>query len=511
MILSTKLIVVKNAASNVMRGAATALIAAVLPPFLTRSMSPAVFGAWSLVLQLGAYLGYLDLGLQTAVGRFVAYDTERNNLEHRDQIVSTSVALLSCICGFGILLVLVLSPFLSHVFPQVPESLRIQFVTAVVIVALAIGVGLPFGVFNAVFVGLQRNEVPAAIVGGSRIVSAITLIAIAHYTADLRTMAVGMAVTLVASYFLQFWAFRANQNCIRVATPQVSLSVARELLSYSGTLTVWTVAMLLINGLDLTLVGIFQFKAIAYYAVAASLVTFIAGMQNAVFAAMISPAASLHARGETEALGRTMVSATRYGTFLLLLTGVPLVCLARPTLSWWVGPTYAASGTVLLQVLVVANMLRLTATPYMVVLIATGQQKLVTISPIFESLANLAASILGGMTYGALGVAFGTLIGSIVGIAGNFFYNMQRTTSIEFSIFNYVMDGLLRPLACSIPLIVFVSLSHLHVYSLVARAMGACVSLFITAYVVWAYGLLESERARIRVSGGALSLLRGIL
>jgi O-antigen/teichoic acid export membrane protein len=412
--LSAKLILVKNAASNVMRGTATALIAVVMPPFLTRLMTPAAFGAWALILQLGAYLAYLDLGIQTTVGRFVAFDTERKNLEHRNQVVSTSAALLTFICAAGLAGIWVLSHFLNRIFPQVPSALSTEFVIATVIVAVAIGIGLPFGLFNAIFVGLEKNEVPAFIVGGSRLISAIVVIILARQGGNLETMAAGMALVFIGSYILQFWVFRRQPHGIQIAARYISRRVGRELLSYCGSLTIWTVAMLLINGLDLTLVGTFQFSALAYYAVAASLVTFIAGMQNAVFTAMIAPAAALHARGDTEKLGRTMVAATRYGTFLLLMTGVPLIWLAHPILSLWVGSTYASAGTRLLQVLVVANVLRLTATPYVVVLIATGQQRLVTVTPLIEGASNLVASIAGGLLYGAIGVAVGTLIGSAI-------------------------------------------------------------------------------------------------
>ena len=84
-----KATLLKNAVVNVVRGGAAAIVAIVLPPFLTRLMSPDSFGVWSLVLQLSAYIGYLDFGIQTAVGRFVAHANEKGDAGHRDRIVST--------------------------------------------------------------------------------------------------------------------------------------------------------------------------------------------------------------------------------------------------------------------------------------------------------------------------------------------------------------------------------------------------------------------------------------
>lgn len=110
-----KLIVAKNSFANLVRGGAGALVALFLPPFLTRSMSPAAYGAWALVLQLSAYVGYLDFGIQTAVGRFVARANELRDAQLRDQIVNTSFAILgvagvlaiAAIVGFADLLPIV--------------------------------------------------------------------------------------------------------------------------------------------------------------------------------------------------------------------------------------------------------------------------------------------------------------------------------------------------------------------------------------------------------------------
>src|SRR5450432_1532076 len=85
----------KNSLANVGRGSVAALVAIAIAPFLTRKMSVEAYGAWALILQIGAYATYLDFGIQTAVGRFVAYTTERGDLRTRNEIVSTSLAALS--------------------------------------------------------------------------------------------------------------------------------------------------------------------------------------------------------------------------------------------------------------------------------------------------------------------------------------------------------------------------------------------------------------------------------
>ena len=55
--------------------ALVALVALVLPAYLTHHLPVKTYAAWVLILQLAAYVSYLDLGIQTAVAKFVAeYD-----------------------------------------------------------------------------------------------------------------------------------------------------------------------------------------------------------------------------------------------------------------------------------------------------------------------------------------------------------------------------------------------------------------------------------------------------
>lgn len=489
----------KNALANVVRGSAAALVAIVVPIFLTRLMVPAAFSAWALVLQLSAYMGYLDFGIQTAVGRFVAHSKERGDTEHLDRIASTSLAVLSLAGLLGLGCIAILASLLPHIFKQIPSSLVSSSQAALVLVGTSLAIGLPASVLNGIFVGFQRNEVPAAIVGGSRVVGAALLVLVVARGGSLAQMGAATAAVNVVSYGMQLALYRKVAPMVRLSRRFISREAGRELFDYCLSLSVWSLGILLLTGLDVALVGYFQFDSVASYAVAASLIAFLAGLQNAIFSAMIPSNAVMHARGEPVELGRVMIAATRYGTFLLLLAGLPLVLFARQILTVWVGASYAARGAHILEILAIANIIRLSLTPYVVALIGTGQQRLVMLTPLVEGFSNLAVSVGLGYLFGAIGVALGTLFGAIVVFIGNLFYNMPRTSDIQFQLRVYLRDGFLRPLACAVPGLSFVL--AIHVFSdlrPLAIALAAILAAVSTIACLWKWGLLVSERQKLR-------------
>jgi O-antigen/teichoic acid export membrane protein len=495
---SARLTVVKNAFANVARGMAAALVALAVTPFLTRALPPEKYGAWALVLQLAAYVGYLEFGIQTAVGRFVARGNELSDFEQRDKIVSTALAVLTVACLLAMVVIGFLIAFLPRFFPQMPAGLYPDVRIALALVGGSLAVGLPASVFNGIFVGLQRYEIPAAIVAGSKLFSGVLLVVIARHGGSIRAMALSMAAISLASYVLQWLMSRRCAPDIRLSPRLVSGDAGRELLSYCVSLTVWSFAMLLVSGLDLTLVGVFDFQRVAFYAVAASLITFVAGLQNAVFSAMIPSTAVLHARRASWELGRVVIEGTRYGMFLLLFTGLPLLLAAKPILRVWVGPAYAFETARLLQMLVAANVIRFSALPYIVTLIGTGQQRFIIITPLIEGFTNLLVSVLAGYYWGAMGVAFGTLCGAVVGVVGNFLYNMRRTSEVRFSIREYALESLLKPILCAVPLGLALQIQAVSAdLQAPIRVLVIFVGAAATAGCLWRWGLVASDWQRI--------------
>jgi O-antigen/teichoic acid export membrane protein len=213
--------------------------------------------------------------------------------------------------------------------------------------------------------------------------------------------------------------------------------------------------MILVNGFDLILVGRFQFSAVTPYAVSATFIMFMAGLQSAIFGVIMPHAAGLQAQEKSKELGNLLISATKIGVLLLLLTGLPLITFAHSIIGLWIGKQFAQTGGPILTVLMIANMLRLMGAPYASILIGTGQQRLVIVSPFMEGVTNLFFSLLLGYKYGAIGVAWGTFIGAVVGMLANVFYNLPRTRNyIEVTPYRFVRDALASPAFIIVPAIV---------------------------------------------------------
>ncbi len=273
----------RNAISNVITGLSSAVFALVLPWFFVRDFSHSEFALWVLVLQLAAYVGYLNFGFQVAVGRYVAHSLERGDLGHAERVTAAGAQMLGLLGLIGFAVLATMAWSFPHIFHGVEPALVPQARSALLWIGGAIALGLPFSVFLGVFVGLQRNDIPAIISVIGKVGQAVMMILAAAVTHSLVTVSLVYFVCSLLQYGWQYVWFRSHCRGWRVNLSAWSWPESREITSYCASLSAWTFSMLLINGLDITIVGVLDFPAGASYGLAISIVTFFAGTAQALF------------------------------------------------------------------------------------------------------------------------------------------------------------------------------------------------------------------------------------
>jgi O-antigen/teichoic acid export membrane protein len=496
-------IVAKNALANLLRGGAAAVVALALPHFLTHRLGHDRFAAWSLVLQMSAYASYLDFGVQTAVARFLAAYLERGEDHHRDRLVSTALVILSAVALFAVILLGGLLWQVPYVFEGIPSGLVSEFRGAAVIMGVSVILALPLSAFSGVLLGLHRNEFVAAAVGGSRILGAGCVLLVVQHTESLSLLASCIAVTTTLGGLVQVVMVRRLLPDLRVSRSCVRASTAKELGGYCAGLTVWTVGMLLISGLDVAIVGHFDFKAVGYYSIAATLVMLFSGAHSAISSAFMTPVAALHASGELDQIRDVILHATRLSTLVNLLA-VTVTCLCgKFFLQSWVGEPYASEAFPIVEVLMLAQAVRLVMNPYSSALIATDLQRYGIAQGAVEGIINLICSIVGAYWIGPIGVALGTLVGSVCGIVWTSLLTVRRTALISSGRSRFLTEGILRPFLCTLPLLLFTGLVRDHTLTPITVAL-LCVSGLASYLLMHRFGRvfpwsLQFDRASLQL------------
>jgi O-antigen/teichoic acid export membrane protein len=120
---------------------------------------------------------------------------------------------------------------------------------------------------------------------------------------------------------------------------------------------------------------------------------------------------------------------------------------------------YALHSLTYLRILVLANIIRNLCAPYATMISATGKQGAATITAIVEAVVNLGSSVYFASRFGAIGVAFGTLLGSFMSVGLHFAVSMHFTQdALAISRNQLFLRGLARPAIVAIPSILLLPL-----------------------------------------------------
>jgi O-antigen/teichoic acid export membrane protein len=489
----------RNAAAGLARLFVSSLVGLALPAYLTHRLPVKTYGAWVLILQLSAYISYLEFGVQTGIAKYVAEYEAKGDHEGTERCASAGFAILLVAGLLGVLLTSILAWRVPELFRGMPRFLYRDVRISVVLIGTSLSFGLATSAFSAIFLGLQRYAVPMAISVINRLLFMAVICSAVFLHSSLAAMGAASAVVNVLTALLPVAAWRTFARRIRVGLSRADANTLKQMAGYSFALAIWSASMLCISGLDLVIVGHYAFSETAFYSVASSPTNMMIAIFSSAFAPLVPAVSALSGGRRAADMGQVLYRGTRYATALLLVAGLPLLMGGYELLRLWVGSVYALHSIRYLRVLVLANILRNVCGPYSAMVVAVGKQKAAILTAISEAVVNLSGSVYFASRMGAIGVAFGTLLGAFVSVSMHFVLTMRYTHKVlEISRIDLLLRGILRPSLVAVPSIVLMPLW----WSSAAPPFNAQIWLawaLSTFLLLWFGSLTAEDRNRLRM------------
>jgi O-antigen/teichoic acid export membrane protein len=407
-----------------------------LSPFTVHHLGNLIYGIWVLVVSSVAYFNLLDLGLRSAIVRFVSKGFTQGQHEDARKVVCTALWLR---IGIGIIIVLS-GGGLAAAFPslfRIPAELWRPTRISILLVATSLAITLASGVSGAILAAIHRFD----------LLSSVNIFRVFLRTAGFVWLLrhgygiLGLASwELLASFvtgigFTLCWWFTYPQ--LRSFWGPPDREVMRKIWGYSVYVFVGTIGGAIVYHTDNIVVGMLvATSAVSFYAIAGNLVMYVREAVMAMSSTFVPLASSFEAEGKGDKLKHLLIHGTRASLLLCLPICVSLFFRGHTFIGLWMGPDYATVSGILVQILavnVILGMANITAGG-----MAFGMEKhrQVAICTIVEAVANLALSILLVRPLGIYGVAWGTVIPGI--FIHLFWWPRYVSTFIEINPREYV-------------------------------------------------------------------------
>src|SRR5690242_20874678 len=116
-----KLQVLKNVGSSWFSLGINIVVGIFLSPFIMHRLGDAAFGIWVLIFSITGYYGIFDLGIRSAIIRFVSKFSATGDIEDLARVINTNLFLYVCTGIASMLVTVVLALHLSSIFRIPPE------------------------------------------------------------------------------------------------------------------------------------------------------------------------------------------------------------------------------------------------------------------------------------------------------------------------------------------------------------------------------------------------------
>jgi O-antigen/teichoic acid export membrane protein len=443
----------KRFAFNVVMNWAALVVGMVVPFFLTpmviRSLGRDAYGIWILSASTVSYLNLLDLGLRSAVIRFVSKaHAQGNTQEVRNAIGAALWFRLLIAAGVGII-----SVGLAYVFPhmfKVPGGLQRVAQITVLLCALGVAITLVSGVFGAVLAAIHRFDVLSTVGMLQTALRAGGIIFIIRSGRGLLSLAVWelaviviVAVTTISVSFKLF-----PESRVRIAKPEIE--ILKKIWSYSFTTFLLMIAVQVVMNTDNLVIGAFlSVGVVVFYSIGGSLIAYSTQVVSGLSTTFTPLASSMEATGRLESLQKLLIRGTQATLALALPISVTLLLRGKTFIGLWMGQEYSqVSGTVL-QILLISQYLSIANGTGTNIAMAVDKHAPAVKAAIVEAALNLGLSILLVKTMGLYGVALGTSISMT--IVHLWFWPRYVKKLVDVPIHRYLWEGWGKITLCAIP------------------------------------------------------------
>jgi O-antigen/teichoic acid export membrane protein len=405
--------IVRSVFSNWFGTAANMAVGFFLAPFVVHRLGDAEYGVWVLAISSVNYLGLLDLGMRSAVLRFVSKGYTVGDHEASSEALSAALWVRVQISALVLALSFVLAvsfPRLFHIQPDLAHSSQI----AVMIIGLTTAWGMSMGVFGGVLSALNRYDLQSVVNLCQLTIRVASVVWVLRTGHGIVAIALCELSAAAVGNILLVWIARRIYPEIAIRWSKPKSEILRSLWTYSFYAFLTTIAVQLVYQTDTLIVGTFvSASAVTFYSIGNSLCRYTEQFVGAMSMTLVSAASGFDASGQKDKLRAVYLGGTRVTLALALPVIATLILRGRTFISLWMGAKYEHVAGTILILLAIPLLFSFANRTAVSIAFGIAMHKKSAKWAIWEGVANLALSVSLVRVYGIYGVAIGTMIPSL--------------------------------------------------------------------------------------------------
>lgn len=384
------------------------IISFYMMPFMIHKLGDTWYGLWTIAISLIGYYHLLDLGLASAVTRFIALHLARNEPERVNDVITTSVVIYSLLGTAIIALTAIVSLFADAFVSSKADARILRLI--ILITGLDLAIEFPFKAFAGIIGSKLRYDLLTYNHLFVLLVSTALTVILLNAGYGVITLAFIQLVCAQLSNVLFYFTSKRLFPELKVRAIHFQRALIRKLFSYS----IWSFLISISDTLRLRIAPVviglaMTAGAVTHYYVGARFVELFMQLVFRATNIMMPLFTQYHAEENYAALREKLLFFTKINAVLAFFGGGLLIILGKPFIARWMGTDYL-DGYKVLMILTMGIAFEIIITPSTNVLYAIAKHRYLAVISIIEGSATLILCLILVRRYGIAGVAIGTII-----------------------------------------------------------------------------------------------------
>ena len=426
----------------------TIAIGLVLQPYIIHTLGDELFGIWTLATSFVAMFSLLDIGLNSAVSRYVAATIGKKDYAGLNRYLNTGYYLFS---GVSCVALFIAGAAALYLF----QNQNIPHASAAAVVIIIMGaqfaIMLPLQAISGLLIGSLRYDIATSIDIIFKIISSTAIFLTLFFGGGIIALAIASFICALVSRAVTNWFARREVPQAEITVRHFDKKTIKELFSYSAYAFIaqisdacrFTIPKFIIGGF----VGV---AAVTHYFIAVTLCLYCAQIISAITGVLMPVFARHQANDDFHAIRKMLQFSVRISTTITAFVGFGMIAWGHYFIERWMGEAYLIAYPWLV-ILVSGYLFTLCQSSTVGMLYGLAKHSYQAISSATGAILNTILALILVQFYGCLGVAIATMIS--LAIVKSTMHPWFVCRVIEESLFSYYWNILRTALTCAAALI----------------------------------------------------------
>lgn len=448
-----------NAASNWMALGINMLVGFFLTPYIISSLGLGSYGIWALVVSVVGYYGLLDLGVSSAILRYVARYAGQRDHVRLNEVMNTSIAIFS-VMGAIVAVVTYFAAGPLAGFFNVAAGDRILFQRSIVLLGTTAGFMFPGNVLHVAIIAHERFATKNILLTTCTVIRALLIVVVLRGGGDIVDLSVVNLAVCVFGTALNFSVVKIYFPCIRFSWRMCKKAVLRSLLTFGFFSCISQIGNLLHTKIGAVVIGRFlTMKLVGVYNISLLMSMYALKLIISCSGVFQPRLSSLAGVASGKAFANSVMRYSMIVSNFSVAIGVTGCLLCRDFLKLWLPDNFGDTTTAeyVFYILLISLVPNLMTDVSANALLAVKKHKYLAYQTVLEGVVNLCLSIYLIGKFGIMGVAIAAAIpATIARVVVQPIY-CCRILGIKW--FSYMRQIMIIPLLVSVAMLLFANFS----------------------------------------------------